>query len=305
MASGIELWRDYAGLHTRYPDPYSGAKVDFYCRNSEAIKKHARSGGGAEIAVTVVAHNEEKLIARTLASLNMAIAYLSDEAPDVQVIVVDNASIDSTGAIAKEFGAVVVSEPVKGIGRAHSSALCATNPRQSMVLSVDADVVVEKTWIERYSNVFDANPKLVFGFGNVISEFDFSPPFPIWIQGRMMYVGGQMVRAIRRLRSVHKTPGSANLAFRREVAIESGGYDETLVAGEDGDLMRKMMRRGEVDYVRGVDVIHSMRRKVGMGLGRWICAMAGVEWRALISGRLTQNGAGERGGGGMYGADYR
>jgi len=39
-----------------------------------------------------------------------------------------------------------------------------------------------------------------------------------------------------------------NLAIRRDVALEVGGFDETLVRGEDTELTYKVSQRGEILY---------------------------------------------------------
>lgn len=57
-----------------------------------------------------------------------------------QILVVDNGSKDVTAAVAREAGAQVVSEPVRGYGRACLAGLAAVHPATAAVVFMDGDL---------------------------------------------------------------------------------------------------------------------------------------------------------------------
>lgn len=85
----------------------------------------------ADVALIIPARNEEMCLPWVLAQVPPVIR---------RVVVVDNGSTDSTGQIAAAFGALVVSEPVSGYGRACLAGLAALrdNP-PDLVAFVDGD----------------------------------------------------------------------------------------------------------------------------------------------------------------------
>src|SRR5688500_15680718 len=89
------------------------------------------------ISFIIPAHNEERLIGRTLAAVHAAAGALNEP---YAVIVADDASTDATAAIAEGAGARVV--------RVHNRQIAATRnagareARGDLFLFVDADTVV-------------------------------------------------------------------------------------------------------------------------------------------------------------------
>ena len=88
----------------------------------------------ADVAVIILAYNEERHIARALASV----------APFVrEVVVVDSFSTDRTVAIARQAGAVVLSHPFVNYARQFQWALDHAPVTAHWILRLDADEIVE------------------------------------------------------------------------------------------------------------------------------------------------------------------
>lgn len=83
----------------------------------------------AYIAVVIPAYNEERSVGRVLAEIPQWV----DE-----IVVCDNGSTDLTADVAREHGARVVFEPMRGYGSACQSALAALD-RPDVVVFLDAD----------------------------------------------------------------------------------------------------------------------------------------------------------------------
>ncbi len=202
------------------------------------------------LTVIVPAFNEEAYLAPTLGSIRAAAEEARAAAGvDVDVVVVDNASADGTGALARDFGATVVHEPVQGIARARNAG--ARRAAGDVLVFVDADVIVPRTLLVAMCAAM-RDPSCVGGGVDV----DYQPR-------------RSLVRLYLRLwrllaRATGMVQGAAQFC-RKEVFEEIGGYDEGVWMGEDVDFhwgLRKLARRTgrNVRFVREPRVRPSCRR---------------------------------------------
>src|SRR5688572_2271712 len=106
------------------------------------------------ISVIVCAHNEADFIAACLHSL------LAQSRPPDEILVINNASTDETGAVASKVpGVRVVDEPRKGLvvaretGRRHAAG--------DILVYVDADCRAPLTWLRRVEQHFARDSRLL------------------------------------------------------------------------------------------------------------------------------------------------
>src|SRR5690348_1554215 len=100
------------------------------------------------ISVVIPAFNEEAYIGPTLASLNRAKASLEIQASlTAEIIVVDNASHDSTANVARALGATVTAERQHNIAKVRNSG--ARLSAGDVLVFVDADTVVPDELLSR------------------------------------------------------------------------------------------------------------------------------------------------------------
>ena len=109
-----------------------------------------------KISVVIPALNEEKLLPKTLASLNQ-----QTRKPD-EIIVVDASSTDKTAMLAKDAGAIVISIPKKTIGYSRQQGLFKATG--DIVATTDADAILPPDWIERIERAL-TKPGVVGYFG--------------------------------------------------------------------------------------------------------------------------------------------
>jgi glycosyltransferase involved in cell wall biosynthesis len=102
-----------------------------------------------------------------------------------EIIVVDNGSTDDTAAVARRYGARVVSEPVTGIPQAASAGYDAVSG--DIIARLDADSRPGPDWIERIVQRFQNHPDLDFLTGD--PRFYGSTPLVRWM-GEHLYIGG-------------------------------------------------------------------------------------------------------------------
>src|SRR5258708_10107819 len=100
------------------------------------------------IATIVCAYNERQLLPGCLHSL------LAQTRPPDDILVINNASTDETGAVARAVpGVRVVDEPNKGLVVARETARRATEA--DIVAFVDADCPAPITWLDPVEAQFD------------------------------------------------------------------------------------------------------------------------------------------------------
>jgi glycosyltransferase involved in cell wall biosynthesis len=220
------------------------------------MRKHPKAllGRSFSISIIIPAFNEEKFIARCLASI-------VDRAPSnlLEIIVVDNASSDCTSEIASKYAMVrVVPEPQKGITFARARGM--GEARGDVLAFIDADVQIPDGWFERLNAAFTANPSLACYSGpykytdlSVVQSLSARAFFrfiaiPTYSVTRFMALGG-------------------NFAARRKALEKIGGFDTSIAFyGEDTNIARRLYSAGDVWWDHKFFVYTSSRRFQAQGL---------------------------------------
>lgn len=105
-------------------------------------------------SIVVPPYDEELLLGACLDSL-----LAQDADVTAEIIVVDNASLDTTAAIARGRGVIVLSEPTRGVCAARQTGTDAA--RGQYIVSVDADTTYEPGFLSRIDDSFCERPELV------------------------------------------------------------------------------------------------------------------------------------------------
>jgi glycosyltransferase involved in cell wall biosynthesis len=172
------------------------------------------------LSVVIPAFNEERLLPACLASLPR-----SDE---VEVIVVDNNSTDTTAEIAHAAGAQVVHEPVNQISRARNAGARAASGDWLLFLDADCEM---STGL--YADIRSAmHDEQVVAAGCVIAMTG----LPWW--ARRVLAGWNATSRLCRWAA-----GSLVLC-RAQAFRDAGGFSEELYAAEEIDLSRRLKRIG-------------------------------------------------------------
>jgi glycosyltransferase involved in cell wall biosynthesis len=175
------------------------------------------------VSVIVTTRNEEKNIEAGLRSIQ------NQTFNNIELIVVDNFSNDKTATIAKKYTAKVY---FKGNERSAQRNYGVDVASGQYILYLDADMILSPTLVEecvekcRHDQV-DALyiPERIVGKGFWIKVRDFE---------RSFYTG-TVIDAVR--------------FVRRDLFLQAGGFDETLVGPEDWDFDRKIRNLGRTAVV--------------------------------------------------------
>ncbi|GAA2614347.1 glycosyltransferase family 2 protein [Streptomyces axinellae] len=179
----------------------------------------------SRVTVIVPAHNEEAGLPATLESVR------AQTVPPDQVIVVDDASQDGTGKVARAHGAEVLRPPANLGSKAKAQNYALPHCRGDLVLAVDADTVLAPDYIEQLLPAFD-DPSVVIAAGNVQTRFART----VWERGRSVeyLFGFHWNRPIQeRVNSPMVCSGCCS-GFRRAELVAAGGFPEATIV-EDMD----------------------------------------------------------------------
>lgn len=212
------------------------------------------------ISVIVCAHNEEALLPGCLHSL---LAQL--RRPD-EVLVIDNASTDATGAVAAAVpGVRVVGEPRKGLVVARERGRL--EARGDLLVYVDADCRAPLEWLGQVERCFLTTPDLI-ALSGAYRFYDWD-----WL-GRALVRAYDLTLApathglVKHVLRIGVVFYGGNFAVRREALERIGGFDTTIeFHGEDTNLGRRLFRAGRVDLRPRCVLYTSARRYKAMGKG--------------------------------------
>ncbi len=181
------------------------------------------------LSIIIPAHNEERLIAGTVrAALEACRPNLHEH--EYEVIVVDDASEDRTGALAAEAGARVIRVEHRQISRTRNAGI--PHARGRILLWVDADTRVPANAIR---DVLAVIARRGIGGGA-----------PVTLDGPVPLYGRIMLSILVPLFRFARATGGCFLFCTREAvdALSPDGrlWDESLFAGEEIMLCRRLHR---------------------------------------------------------------
>jgi len=217
----------------------------------------------AELAFVIPAYNEEALVGQCLESV---LREIKRSGADAEVVVVNNASTDRTGEIARGYAGVrVVDEPKKGLVNARHAGFEATTAE--IVANIDSDTMLTEGWIDTVLKNFAADPKLV-GLSGPFIYYDLS----VWNRFlvRLFYYVTYLIYLLNRyVLRVGSVIQGGNFVFTRTAWNKAGGYDRTIAFyGEDTDVAVRLSKVGGVKWTFALPMLTSGRRLEKEGVFR-------------------------------------
>jgi len=243
--------------------------------------------GWPRVTVVVPARNAEKTISECLVSL-VNLDYPKDR---LEILVVDNGSVDRTREIASRFPlTVLVEDRVQSSYAARNTGLARATGE--IVAFTDADCVATQAWLKELVRGCE-DPAVGCVAGEIL-------PYAIetFVDEYLDSIGFMSQRQLLDYRPLPRAM-TANLAFRREVFDRIGLFDAGAISGGDSEMAIRMATRTEwkISY-RGDAVVYHKHRtrpwpfftqfvRYGWGEARLRCA-----YREQFAPRLG-NGVGQ------------
>jgi glycosyltransferase involved in cell wall biosynthesis len=214
-----------------------------------------------KLSVVVPAYNEEVLLSTCLTSIVEQVERTDTEA---EIIVVNNASTDSTRAIAASFPEVrVVDEPRKGLVQARQTGFIAATG--DLIANLDADTRLSPGWMAQVCARFRRDPSLVALSGPCIYD---DLPALVRMAVRLFYGLAYGSYLLTRFILNHSSMlQGGNYVIRRTALCAIGGYNTALeFYGEDTDVAYRLHRVGKVVFTLRLPIYASGRRLATEGV---------------------------------------
>ena len=199
------------------------------------------------ISLVVPAYNEAAYLPALLASVDVARQRYAYRADEVEVIVADNASTDTTAAVASRSGARVVRVERRSIAAARNGgARAAAGP---ILAFVDADSTIHPATFDAIERTL-GNDVIAGVTGVRMSRTSLGIAASTFV-----------IDSISRLNRL----GTGVVFCRHADWLAVGGYDETRKYGEDAHFLLALKRLGRsrgqrIAYARNVRTISSARK---------------------------------------------
>jgi len=199
-----------------------------------------------EVSVVVSTYQRCRSLRRTLDSL------LDQRVPaDVryEVIVVDNNSTDCTRDVIAEYArrrpdlVRFAFEPRQGVSYGRNAGIRAARGR--IVAFTDDDNAAASTWVATVVDLMRSNPDVEGVGGKVVPEWPQSRP--AWLDRRHWSPLAILDYGERPFFTSARRPLcllTANLAIRRDVLLELGGFSPDLPRCQDHELLLRLWRAG-------------------------------------------------------------
>ncbi len=215
-----------------------------------------------KISFVIPAYNEAAWLGTCLKSVQKELARQSCQ--DAEIIVVNNASTDTTKSIAKTFkNVIVVDEPKKGLTYARQAGFQAAHG--DLIANVDADTELPAEWLKKVFDEFTKNERLVALSGPHMMR---DLPLGARINVRFFYYLGYISYLVNHF--ILKKGGmlqGGNYILKRTALEKIGGFDTGITFyGEDADVARRMQEQGEVKFTFSLPIYASSRRLKAEGL---------------------------------------
>jgi glycosyltransferase involved in cell wall biosynthesis len=177
------------------------------------------------LSFIVPAHNEEQLLGQTLSSIHGAARRVGEP---YEVVVVDDASTDETGAIAARLGARVLRVNNRQIAATRNAGAAAA--RGEVFFFVDADTLASAAAVRA---AVTALRRGAVG-GGFVSRFD--RRLPLW--ARLVFPAGVLGQRLL------KIVGGCFLFCTRQAFRNAGGFCERYFAAEETAFVAALKRQG-------------------------------------------------------------
>ncbi|MEW1954758.1 glycosyltransferase [Terrabacter sp. NPDC080008] len=218
----------------------------------------------SSVSVVIPCYNYGHFLEQAVASV------LDDQGDlDVRVLIIDDASPDGSGEVARAIAArearveaIVHTTNIGHLATYNEGLLGWAEGDYSVLLSADDRVTPGA--LKRSSELLDAHPEVGFAYGNVLWFQDGeSLPRPRTRRAQWSIWDGR-VWLERRFRHGRSGINSPEVVVRTSLQKAVGGYDPRLPHLGDTQMWLRMAARADVGYLRGVDQAYYRRHPHNM-----------------------------------------
>ena len=240
----VDDWRFGLTDRRRRPKPALSAVRHVFCEGPFPLDRPR-----PRVSVIVCSYNGS----RTLRDCCDGLQRL--EYPDYEVIVVDDGSTDSTGAIAESYGFRVIRTENRGLSRARNTGLAAATGE--IVAYIDDDAYPDPDWLTYLVLTLSSSSHVGVGGPNLTPAED-GP-----VAQCVARAPGNPTHVLLTDEEAEHLPG-CNMAFRKSALEAIGGFDPRFrTAGDDVDVCWRLREQGwTLGFSPAATVWHHRRSSV-------------------------------------------
>lgn len=192
-----------------------------------------------DVSYIIPAKNEVNYIGECIQSIKM----FGSMEGGIEIIVVDNGSTDGTQEVVKAHGAVLLNG--QGLSIAGLRNLGAEFASGSIIAFIDADILLLSGWIQNVSLAL-SNPKV-----GLVGSSPELPTNPTWVENIWHLKTKCMPQVWER-----PWLASMNMALRKSIFEEIGGFNTELVTCEDVDFGLRLGQKYKIVNDKSIRAVH-------------------------------------------------
>lgn len=210
------------------------------------------------ISFIIPCYNEEHFIRDCIRSIKDDTKHMSN----IEIIVVDNNCTDSTSDIARDEGAIVVTEDQKGVVFARQRGYLES--KYDLIANIDADSRIPLGWTQTALESM-SNESVVAVTGPLIyDDSSLKLRFLVRLYYYLAYVSCLLIGVFLQ---------GGNCMIRKTALQELGGYDTSVAFyGEDTMTAKRLQVFGKIKFNLKLNLLSSSRRleKQGIAKTTWL-----------------------------------
>jgi glycosyltransferase involved in cell wall biosynthesis len=210
------------------------------------------SNGEIKLSVIVCTYNREKYIYNLLKS----VAENTLSSDQFEIVLVNNNSTDNTESecerFRKDYPSVKFNyhiETSQGLSYARNRGI--KESHGSVIVYVDDDALINKEYLQTYTDFFDKNPNIHAAGGPILPLYETEEPNWMSPYTRQLLTGKLYLGDKEREFPKNAFPGGGNAAYRKEVFdkvglfnVDLGRKGDSLIGAEEKDIFDKMTTIG-------------------------------------------------------------
>jgi len=207
-----------------------------------------------KISVIICTYNRANFLFKCLNSLNNQTANKSD----FEVVVVDNNSSDNTKEVCLNFinnnpelNLSYTIEPKQGLSFARNKGIEVA--KADIISYIDDDAIAKENFVENLIIAFDRNPEYK-ALGGRIEPIYEQGDEPLWMSRYTFGIVSKVDYGNTEKEFPKKFPTGCNMAFRKDILKEIGGFNVDLVYRSDEKYVFKKLTKKNIKILYAPDV---------------------------------------------------
>lgn len=208
----------------------------------------------AKISVVICAYNRADFLFKGLTALNNQTA----DKKDYEVIIVDNNSTDNTKEVCQKFindnpelNLTYVVETQQGLSFARNKGIEVCNTK--IISYTDDDAITREDFVENIIKAFTNNPD--YGaLGGKIEPIYENGTEPVWMSKYIFGIVSKVDYGDKEMEFTKKFPTGCNMAFRKDILQNIGGFNTDLVYRGDDKYVFLKLKEENVKILYAPDI---------------------------------------------------